>query len=130
MSEVSNFLSSASSGQYDSVSFENVGDSVAGEIVSLPKVVDTQYGRRLVVDLQPASGDPKTLWIKEGSMARAVSSAVKAAGVTDLAVGGKLQVTFSDEGTPSQKGFNPPKFYEARYEAPAAGVAVDDIFSN
>jgi hypothetical protein len=119
------FLRGAMAGKYPGAKFDTVGDTVAGIIEGEPKVVETQYGRRLLVDLK--QGDRgTTLWVKEGPMAQAVAKAVADAGVETVAEGGKLAVVFSDEKD-TGKG-NPLKLFEARYEPPAGGVKIDDIF--
>lgn len=119
------FLQSQLGGRFPAATFETKGSGVAGTIMGTPKVVETQYGKRMIVDLDnPAGG--VTLWVKDGPMAQAVAKAVSDAGERTLAEGGKLAVVFVDEKD-TGKG-NPLKLYEAKYEAPAKGVDVGSIF--
>jgi hypothetical protein len=121
------FLQSQLGGRFPAAQFPNKGGGVAGTIMGTPRVVDTQYGRRMIVDLDNPSGGV-TLWVKEGTMGAAVSKAVADAGEKTLAEGGKLAVIYTDDKD-TGKG-NPLKMYEARYEPPAKGVDVGSIFDN
>ena len=127
MSSVDDFLQSALGGRFEAASFETIGKGVAGTIVGTPKVAETQYGTRLVVDLMQADGSGVTVWIREGLMAAAVGQAAKdATGTTSLAEGGKLAIVLTGERD-TGKG-NPAKEYQARYEPPAGAVDVGSIF--
>ena len=122
---VDEFLQSALGGRYPAAKFDTKGQGAAGTIVGVPKVVDTQYGKRLLVDLQHGDSGT-TVWVKEGTMARAVAKAVQDAGATSLDEGGKLAIVFTEEQD-TGKG-NPLKLYEAKYEPPAKGADVSSIF--
>lgn len=122
---VHEFLESALTGRFPSATFENKGDAAAGTIVGVPKVLETQYGTRLLIDLDQGGGNGVTVWVKPGAMATAVA---KAAGADGLAEGGKLAIVFTDE-LDTGKG-NPAKLYEARYEPPKAAVDVNSIFGD
>lgn len=113
---------------YPDFTFDTVGGGIAGIVDSPPRVAETQYGRRLIVELVDKDGQGHTVWIKEGLMAQAVAKAVADVGAETLAEGGTLAIVFSDERD-TGKG-NPLKIFEARYTPPARGVAVDDIFAN
>ncbi|MEU1122163.1 hypothetical protein ABZ371_00885 [Streptomyces sp. NPDC005899] len=86
---------------------------------------------QLVVTVQTDERDPqldeddgrRRLFVK-GQMKNAIADAVRAAGARGLEVGGTLAVTYSHDGQASQRGFNPPKQYTARY-TPAATVALN-----
>lgn len=86
---------------------------------------------QLVVTVQTDERDPqldeddgrRRIFVK-GQMKNAIADAVRAAGARGLEVGGTLAVTYSHDGTASQRGFNPPKQYTARY-TPAATVALN-----
>jgi hypothetical protein len=121
---VNEFLRESSSGRYPNAKFEKVGDGVSGTIVGLPKVIDTEHGKRLIVDLDDGQGSGTTLWVRPGAMAQAVHEAVGDDGMSE---GGKLAVVHS--GTKDTGKPQPVKLYEARYEAPRASVDVADIFS-
>ena len=130
------------SGGVKSAKFLQVGDSITGTIARRP---ETQQQRdfatgsakfwddgkpmmQLRIILQTSERDPddpddtgeRALYVKSG-MREAIATAVKAAPAKGLEVGGKLQVTYSGDGKAAQKGFNPPKQYQAKYKAPAAG---------
>lgn len=135
----SNFLFGGSA-KY--ASFPTIGTTYSGAITDTP--VETQRtdikdgtpltwdnGKpitQLEVKIQtgnPDENDPdddgvRKLYIKGKSMTNAVRDAVKAAGSKKLEVGGRLTVTYIDNGVSSTKGFTPPKLYSASYEAPNA----------
>lgn len=123
------------------ISFAEVGDTVVGTIETAPRLVTTQYGDRLVLELsaldgttaaadgnQVTAGDVVTVWVKPGAMARAITNAVRTAGCSGLEIGGKLAIKHSALGE-KKPGRNPAKLYDAKYEAPAAKPTnVDDLF--
>jgi hypothetical protein len=125
--DVGDFLNEARGSRYPAATFAKVGDSVVGVIVGTPKVVDTQYGKRLLVDLENAAyaEGGQTVWIKAGPMGQAVAEAVGGHG---LAEGGKLMIVFTEErdtGKPS-----PLKIFEAQYEVPRAAVDPASVFDS
>ena len=125
--------------------FDSIGDSVTGKILGLEEVQQTDmdngmpavwdngqpkmmYRVELQTDLRSDAGDDgkRSVYLKGSrkpdskSSLAAVLSAVRAAGGgSSLAVGGTLTVTFSGEGEPSKRGWNPPKHYTATYTAPS-----------
>lgn len=125
MSDVASFLEESEA--YPAFKFENVGDAIAGTIVSNPRLAEvsklgTTTGEtvtKLLINLETPAGI-FTVWVNRGNQGRAVSEAVKAAGARELEVGGKLMISFTGIGQAKQAGYNPPKLYEARYKAPAA----------
>jgi hypothetical protein len=126
MSDVQSFLNdNRGGGKYPDAKFEVVGDRASGTIVSTPKVVETQYGRRLLVDLDDGQGGGVTLWIKEGPMAQAVA---EAAGSHGLVAGGVLTLTFASEKDTGKS--NPVKLFEATYTPPQTKVDVGSIFGD
>lgn len=134
MSEAEDFLRDAAYEVHDSVKFPNVGDTFKGRVVSEPRVVETteDNGERtpkLVVAMESeADGNTYDLWIKRGGQANAIANAVKETGRTRLEVDGVLAVRHTGLGEPKQKGWNAPKLWAAKYEAPKAGANLDDIF--
>jgi hypothetical protein len=62
------------------------------------------------------------------SMKDAIADAVKAAGAKTLESGGTLTVAYTGEGKRTNRGFNAPKLYKARYERPHAVVSEEDLF--
>jgi hypothetical protein len=131
--------------------FEQPGTGVTGRILREPearKQTDLTTGEilrwangdprmQIVVHLatdQRDPGDPsddgtRAIYIK-GNMLNAVRAAIRAAGAPGLAVGGTLTVTYTSDGEPSKKGFNPPKLYSATYAPPRAAAANDVLMGN
>lgn len=114
--------------------FATVGASVTGTLTRHPNVVETDdlgggRSKKLVVDIEDGNGERWAIWLPASkAITKAVASAVKAAGAAGLAEGGTLTVTHTGVGEPSQPGYNPPKFFEATYQPPAAPTAnVDDF---
>ena len=122
---VSQFLQNAGAGRFPNATFDVIGKRYEGTIVGLPKVVDTQFGERLLVDLENPNlpGGGITLWIKDGTMGQAVATAAGSDGIEE---GGKLSLEFTSERD-TGKG-NPLKLFKATYEAPSAKVDVTSIF--
>lgn len=122
-----------------SIAFAEVGDTIIGTVEGEPRLVTTQYGDRLVIELAATGGNAKadgndvddgdivTVWIKPGAMARAIGAAVKEAGAAGLEAGGKLAIKHSALGE-KKPGRNPAKLFEAKYEAPTKVTSVDDLF--
>src|SRR5262245_5882142 len=107
---------------FDPFTFENIGDAARGIIMDVPRVGDTQFGERLIVNLKTPEG-PRTLWVKPGSMAQAVRDAVKAAGTAEMAEGGELAIAYTGERD-TGKG-NPMKLYTAKYKPPVGALNVE-----
>ena len=142
MTNTSEWLGQNSGGDsHPSVRFDTVGATITGTIDAEPKVVETEYGTRLVVDIKAASGTTATtadgpieagatvtLWVKPGSMATAVRDAVRAGDASGLQQGATLTVQYERDGERKKASFNPPKLYRAKYVSPVAAVAVDDLF--
>lgn len=68
---------------------------------------------------------------KEGSGAaleRAIVDAVRKAGASSIDAGGKLQVVLTGFGKATTRGYQPPKLYTAKYDAPTSSVSLDALF--
>jgi len=124
-----------------SASFQAIGDAVVGFITRQPDVQqqrDFNTGQpkfwsdgnpmmQLRVVLMTEQRDPedpedsgeRAVYIR-GNMQKAVAQAVRQAGAKGLEAGGKLLIKYSGDGEATQRGFNPPKLYQARYRPPAA----------
>lgn len=138
-----------------SAKFATIGDKVDGEIIntevtqqtditdgSLKTWPDGNPMMQLVItlqtdDRQDDQDDGVRRVFCKGSARKAtttvgaVRSAVQAAGVKALEVGGRLQLAYTGDGVAPKAGFNAPKEYKAKYTPPAAGaVNVDDIFGD
>jgi len=122
---VNQFLKESRAGRYPNAVFDKPGTTVTGTIVGVPRIVTSQFGDALVVDLaNPAYPDGGvTVWIKQGMAGAAVADAV---GDHGLAEGGVLTLKFTGERD-TGKG-NPLKLYEAHYVPPVASVDVASIF--
>jgi hypothetical protein len=124
------------------VYFDKVGAKVVGEIITLPRKVDTEYGERLVIELRAAEGctaskgkmgadgpiavgDEVSLWVKSGFMASAVRDAVRAVNGAGLAVGDTIAVAYSEDKETGKP--QPAKVYQARYTPAKAAVSVDNL---
>lgn len=136
-----NWLMNNSGGSgFPGVAFEAIGATIVGRIAADPRPVDTQYGERLVIDLEadarstatvgddrhrPDQGEMVTLWIKPGAQARALRDALAAAKVEGLRVGDTLAVSYHADGD-KKPGMNAAKLYRAEYSAAAPAVAVSE----
>jgi hypothetical protein len=132
-----------------SAKFTNIGDSVTGVICRQPEVQqqtdittgepkywpDGKPRQQLQVQLQTDKRDPeitndngvRAIYIK-ANMQKAVKEAVLRSGAKGLEVGGTLTVTYTGDGTPSQRGMNAPKLYSASY-IPAPAVAANEFLN-
>lgn len=136
-----------------SFGFEAIGDKIAGTVVSAEasQQTDMDTGQpatwpdgkpkmQVVVTLQteldeePGDDGQRRVYLKGSkptSSMGAVKAAIKAAGASGIEVGGKLQIAYTGDGEPTKRGWNAPKQYAAKYEAPApVQAAVDDIFAD
>lgn len=129
-------------GSASSVKFANIGDSVTGQVTGAEDVPETIYGSAGQVARWPDGteriqtritlitgtdeyGDPVevTLWAK-GRIRSAIDAALKAAGA-QLAMNGRLTVTFTGTKPAAAGGAIPAKLYEAVWEPPRS--AGDDV---
>lgn len=62
------------------------------------------------------------------ALEKAIVEAVKKAGSRSIDAGATLSVQFSGLGKKTNRAFQPPKLYVAKYEAPKASVEVDDLW--
>lgn len=137
-------------------SFDNLGDTVQGEITAMDvrQQTDMQTGEPLfwnngaprnvlVITLQTEAQDDenddgqRTVWCRGGnytaasgtgtSSLTAVKDAMRKANVTDLEIGGIMAMQYSGLGKASNKGFSPPKLYTCVYKAPTNNVSLDDL---
>ena len=133
MSDTADFLD-ANTGDFNpAFKFANPGDTCKGTVIGAPHIVDGEDlnknpQKSLVVDVDTDDGT-FALWLPSGKgVTRAVAKAVKGTGATGLAEGGKLAVKYTGDGEVTKAGFNPPKLFEARYEAPAPSPVDLDGF--
>lgn len=128
-----------------SAKFEHIGAKISGTVVSaeVRQQTDIKTGQpktwdngdpmmQVVVALQtderdhddPDDDGIRNVYLKGGfkssTTQRAVAEAIKAAGASALEVGATLQLAYVGDGEASQRGFNPPKQYAAKYTPPSA----------
>jgi hypothetical protein len=123
------------------VHFGVVGEKVVGRITQTPKTVTTQFGERLVVELEASEqstaskgkkggdgriveGDNVTLWLKPGAMAAAVRDAINSAEARGLSEGDTLALAFT--GTKDTGKAEPVKLYTAQLVPAKPAVAVGE----
>lgn len=127
-------------GGVPSAKFDTVGTVVSGRIATEPEVRQQtsldgtplfwdngEPRREVVVTIDTDQRDPsipnddgqRRLYIK-GNLLAAVRQAIRDVGAAGLAIGGQLDVKFTGEEPPRQRGWNPTKLYAARYVAPVA----------
>lgn len=134
----------------NSFPFDKIGDSVTGKIVSMEEVQQTDmetgepafwnnnpaqpkmmYAVTLQTELRDEDSDDgqRTVYLKgsrkpesKSSLAAVVSAVRSATGGTSMDTGAELTLTFTGEGKPSKRGWNPPKHYEASYKAPSVDL--------
>lgn len=135
--DVTDFLNQSSGSKYPSFKFTTVGDGVAGTIVEAPKMVTMPSltpGKPddlfMVISVQPNNtvGEDAivSVWVKKGYMAGAIADAVRAAGASELAEGGRIGIKFT--ATKPSKFPQPAKLFEAVYAAPVkSGLSLDDL---
>ena len=124
--------------------FETIGAMVTGFITAadVRDQTDFQTGdvlfwkdgsprKQLVITLETEDRDPdvefddgaRRIYAK-GNMLNAIRAVAKPHG--GIEVGGKLRVKYVRDGEQKQRGFNPPKEYQAWYAPPAKRVEVPD----
>ncbi|MFB9777303.1 hypothetical protein [Brevibacterium otitidis] len=124
-----------------------IGTTYAGEITANPEVrqrrdigtgepltwKDGNPQQEIIVTIKTEQRDPekadddgtRKVVIKAwGPQMNELKRAVQAAGATDLQVGGRFSMTYKADGQASNPGFNAPKLFEMRYEAPSATAGM------
>lgn len=135
MTDVQSFLEQSSGSKYPAFKWGEIGTVLSGTIIEQPKVItrpnlnDGKPEDNLVIAIRTAEGHEFSLWARKGFLAQALADAVKEAGASGLAEGGKLHVKHTenrDTGRPQ-----PARVFKAKYEPPApTAVNPDDIFSS
>lgn len=120
-----------------SAKFDSPGVIIGGKIVDSPQLVQQkdigtatpkfwdngdpmmQLVVKVATDAREDAEDDgiRAIYIK-GKMRDAVRDAVRTSGAQGLAIGGTLEVVYTGDGEAKNKGFTPPKLYQARYTAP------------
>lgn len=134
MNDANSFLAEADFDKHDAFFTKDtpVGATLSGVIVEEPRVIETTDlngdGKtpKLVLAIQHSDGVVYALWVKKGALATAVAKAAReVTGKPEVQKGGTLHVRFTGLGQASKPGYNPPKQWAAKYEAPAATAGVD-----
>jgi hypothetical protein len=154
--EANDFLFSGGS---RAAKFENVGDTVEGQITDLKvaQQTDMETGapltwadgsprKQLIISIQTndrIDGDDdgiRRVFAKGGnyevaegtgkSMKDAIGDAVKKAGATTLDEGGTLKVGFTGLGKKTNRGFSAPKLFKAVYTVPVKSVSASDLWDS
>lgn len=130
--------------------FDQVGDTVTGTIRNLEEVQQTDmttgepsfwpdgkpkmmYRVTLDTDLRdpsdPTDDGERSIYLRgskkpesQSSLAAVLNAVRQATGGTNLAVGGRLTLAYVGNGVASVRGHNPPKFYQAQYQAPSVNL--------
>ena len=139
--------------------FEEIGDKVVGTIKLIERRQQTSFENNtplfwdngdprmltyveLETDLRDDDDDDgvRALYCKGGnfeaaegqglSAERAIVEAAKKAGLKEIDQGAKLSVAFTGRGKATTRGYQPPKLFTMKLEAPKASVAVDDLFDD
>jgi hypothetical protein len=119
------FMSEGGS-KYPALKFENVNDIHTGRVVEVKKLEDRDPDgnvktwpngdtRFVFVFTVENNGEFGNIWAR-GNMVKAIREAAQAAGLSTM-IGANLTVKYSGDGE-KKKGFNAPKLYKAKVEAP------------
>ena len=135
--------------------FDNMGDTVEGEIVNMETRQQTEMGTNalkffddgrpmmmgvltLQTDLHDDDDDDglRNVYIRGGnfdiaqgkgtSSKDALKDAVKRSGAKGVEIGGRLSLSWTGVA-PRKGGFNPAKLYTATYKAPSAAIDIDEM---
>ena len=118
-----------------------VGEAIAGIITYADTFNGTDFDgvvrqRTLRLDIEADDGESHTIYAVTNTdldsddgypkrNARAISDAVRAAGVRTLEVGGRFGMRREADIPPKKAGMSPSKAWSAQYQPPAAGVSAD-----
>lgn len=131
--------------------FEQIGDSVTGKVMNLEEIQQTDmdtnepsfwpngqpkmmFRMTLQTELREADGDDgiRTVYLRgrrkpnddgtKSSLCACLDAVRKATGGTQIQAGARYTHTFTSEGTPTKRGYNPPKWYEGAYVPPTMNL--------
>lgn len=129
------FMSEGGS-KYPALKFENVNDTHTGRVVEVKKLEDRDPDgniktwpngdtRFVFVFTVENNGEFGNIWAR-GNMVKAIREAAQAAGLSTM-IGAGLTVKYSGDGE-KKKGFNAPKLYKAKVEAPKPQDASTELW--
>lgn len=133
--DVADFLGSSTydGEKHPGFKFANVGDTLKGEIVGEPAVVEVAKisgegkEKKLVAAVRDDNGNVWNLWAK-GQMASAIKEACEKAGVTGIAKGGIIAVRFQEKKNTGK--IQPLHVFAAAYQAPAKTTNMDEVLGD
>lgn len=113
------------SGNAEAIKFTNPGDTHSITVRKVEEKIDTSPDgtvktwsngdpMHVYVFNGEVDGEPRSLWVR-GNMVTAIREATVKAGLSTV-VDTKVTVKFTEFGTPTQKGFSPPKLFVAKVE--------------
>lgn len=123
----------------NAVTFEQIGDSIAGTIVfaTIEDGTDMKGNpqRKRILDIEDEEGERHRLYVKPGVMQAELGKRLTELGREAPTVGDKIAVVFESTKPSSKPGFNPVKVYSVAYKvgtAPApsnapTGVAASSL---
>jgi hypothetical protein len=113
-------------GQITSIIVRRVEQKIDTDIDGTPKTWPNGDPKHVFVFNGEVDGEPRSLWVR-GNMVKAIREATVKAGLSTV-IDTKVTVKFTELGTPTQKGFSPPKLFAAKVEkvAPAAAQQFAD----
>lgn len=140
MTQPNSTLSGFFGGGGKAAKFPTVGTGITGTITAVhpPEPQrDFETGQdipgktQVRIELQTELRDPdiefddgsRTLYVR-GWMKGAIGDALRKAGAQEPKIGGRLTVTYSEDGAPPRPGLRGPKKYTAEYVAPQASTAT------
>jgi hypothetical protein len=129
-----------------SAAFPNVGTKVEGKVLAFEKRQqrdidgnkkfwdDGEPMWQIVFTVDTGIIDPsiedddgvRNIYAK-AQMLNAIRDAIKKSGHKGDLVGGRLGVMYYADGEKKNKGYNAPKLYKAKFEAPAESDSLDDV---
>lgn len=111
-------------GQIVAIVVRRVDQKIDTDLDGLPKKWANGDPKYVFVFNGEVDGEPRSLWVR-GNMVKAIREATVKAGLNTV-IDTKVTVKFTEFGTPTQKGFSPPKLYAAKVEkvAPAVKAAA------
>lgn len=133
---MSDVFMSEGGAKYPALKFNEIGDTHTGKVVEVKKLEDRDPDGNVktwpngdtrfvfVFTLNTADG-VANLWAR-GNMVKSIREAAQAAEVKTM-VGTTLHVKYTGDGE-KKKGFNAPKLYKAKVEAPAPQDDTVDLW--
>jgi hypothetical protein len=129
-----NILDAFGGNSYPAIKWADIGQGnvVTGTIIDIPSkpVQDKLNPDKSSVPIGlEVGGEKRTLWVgTDSNLGGAIKAACVEAKATTLQIGAMIHVKWDSNEPPKQPGHSPMRVFKVKYEAPASGVAVDDVF--